>query len=369
MILLSTLINQFEKRFRNNYHHTVTPEHESALAAMKICRHYDGPQMLTKCTGDCHETRYVPHSCGHRLCPHCQNHENWQWIENQLGKLLPARYFLITFTLPQQLRALTQRHQEEIYSLMFECVQKTLKSFTKNDKHLGGKAGFTAILHTHSRRLNFHPHIHVVMPAASITPETGLWRRKRAKYIFHHKSLAKVFRAKLLEGIYQKGLPVPAKCPKEWVVDCKDVGKGNKALIYLGKYLYKGVIQEKDIISCDNERVTFKYIDSNTGKVETRTTPGELFIYLLMQHALPKGFRRSRDYGFLHPCSKRIIKLLQIVLRINPMRLMYKRKVRPKICCRLCGQPMEIVKTMVYRPPLLLGVCNRFISANKELVM
>ncbi len=357
MILLSAIINQFEERFRLKYHHTITPEHESGLAAMKMCRHYDGPQMLTQCSiDDCGETRYVPHSCGHRLCSHCQNHENWQWIENQLGKLLPARYFLITFTVPHQLRALTRRHQDEVYPLMFECMQKTLKSFTSNDKNLGGKAGFTAILHTHSRRLNFHPHIHVVMPAASIDSTTGLWRCKRAKYIFNHKALAKVFRAKLLEGIYNKGLPVPAKCPKEWVVDCTDVGKGDKALIYLGKYLYKGVIQEKDIICCDDEFVTFRYIDSNTGRLEKRRVAGDFFLYLLMQHTLPKGFRRAREYGFLHPCSKRVIKLLQLVLRINPVRLLFKRKVRPKICCRLCGQPMEIIKTMVRRPVTIFGV-------------
>ncbi len=360
MILLSTIINRFEERFRDKYHHTITPDHESALAAMKTCRHYDGPQMLVRC-GDCDETSYVPHSCGHRICPHCQNHENWQWIENQLGKLLPARYFLITFTLPSQLRALTQRHQEEIYPLMFECMQKTLKSFTKNDRLLGGKAGFTTILHTHSRRLNFHPHIHVVMPAASIDPATGGFRRKRAKYIFNHKALAKVFRAKLLEAIVDRGLPVPKKCPKEWVVDCKDVEKGDKALIYLGKYLYKGVIQEKDIISCDDENVIFQYIDSETGSLKKRKVSGELFLYLIMQHVLPKGFRRTREYGFLHPCSKRIIKLLQLVLRINPVRLLFKRKVRPTICCRLCGHPMEIIKTRVRRPVTMFDV-----SANRE---
>ncbi len=353
MILLSTIINTFEDRFRAKYKHSIMPEHESALAAMKICRQAHGPQMMAKCSDhDCGELRYVPHSCGHRICPHCQNHENWQWIENQLNKLLPVRYFLITFTLPSELRKLAHRHKEEIYSLMFDCLQATLKTFTKNDKQLGGTAGFTAILHTHSRRLNFHPHIHVVMPAASIDPETGLWREKKGKFIFYHKALARVFRAKLLEAIVDRGLPVPTKCPKEWVVNCTDVDKGDKALIYLGKYLYKGVIQEKDISNCDGKNVTFRYIDSKTKKEKTRTVSGERFLYLLLQNVLPKGFRRTRSYGFLHSCSKRLIKLLQLVLRVNPLSILFKRKPRPGIVCHLCGKPMEIIKTMIYRRPV-----------------
>jgi len=352
MILLATIINKFEGIFRAKYKKTL-PEHEKALAAMKICRQAHGPQMMVQCSDhNCGELRYIPHSCGNRSCPHCQNHENWQWIENQLGNLLPACYFLITFTLPSELRNLAFRHQKEIYSLMFDCMQETLKSFTKNDKQLSGKAGFTTILHTHSRRLNFHPHIHVVMPAASVDSKTGLWKKKKAKFIFYHKSLAKVFRAKLLEAIVDRGLPVPAKCPKEWVVDCTDVGKGDKAFIYLGKYLYKGVIQEKDIISCDDKKVTFSYINSETKEKETRTVRGECFLYMLLQHVLPKGFRRTRSYGFLHPCSKRLIKFLQLILRVNPVKLLSKRKLRPGISCPLCGKPMEIIKTMLYRTPL-----------------
>lgn len=367
MILLSTIINNFEDRFRAKYKQSIQPEHESALAAMKICRQADGPQMMAQCSAnDCGELRYVPHSCGHRSCPHCQNHENWQWIENQLDKLLPVCYFLITFTLPYELRKLAQRHQDEIYPMMFNCMQETLKSFTKNDAQLGGKAGFTAILHAHSRRLNFHPHIHVVMPAASIDSKTGLWRKKSGKFVFYHKSLAKVFRAKLLEAIVDCGMPVPAKCPKEWVVDCTDVGKGDKALIYLGKYLYKGVIQEKDILSCDDKNVTFSYIDSETKKKETRTVSGEYFLYLLMQHVLPKGFRRTRSYGFLHPCSKRLIKLLQLVLRVNPVKLLFKRKPRPRITCPLCGSPMEIIETMIYRTPFQFYRKNTITSSGGE---
>jgi len=293
---------------------------------------------------------YIPHSCGHRNCPHCQNHESQQWIENQLNKLLPVRYFLITFTMPRQLRDLVWKNQKTIYSLMFACVQDVLKTFTLNDKKLMGAAGLTAILHTHSRALDYHPHIHVVMPGASINAKTGLWRVKSGRYIFNHEALAIVFRSKLLQAIVDSGLRVPKNCAPKWVVDCKDAGHGDKALIYLGRYLYRGVIQEKDILKCENGMVTFRYLHSKTGKYQTRTVTGEYFLYLLMLHVLPKGFRRARDYGFLHSCSKKLIRFLQLILRVSPFKMFYQKKERPKIICPVCGAKMRIIKTRIQQP-------------------
>ncbi len=354
MILLSTIINQFEKRFLAKYKKSILPGHRKALHVMKQCRKEHGPHMLVQCTNhDCRRQAYIPHSCGHRNCPHCQNHENGQWIENQIRKRLPAPYYLITFTLPSQLRELAWRNQKEIYSLMFACVQDVLKTFAGNDKKLNGTAGFTTVLHTHSRRLDYHPHIHVLMPAAAINEKTGLWRVKSSGYLFSHKALAKVFRAKLLEAIVGNGLQVPRDCPKQWVVDCKEVGNGDAAVLYLGNYLYKGVIQEKDILKCQNGKVTFKYIDSGTKSQQTRTVTGEYFLYLLMQHVLPKGFRKTRSYGFLHPCSKKLIVFLQMVLRIKPSQMIKKVKKRAKIVCPACKATMEIILTRIPKPPKL----------------
>jgi hypothetical protein len=349
MILLSSIIKQFKDRFLDRYKNHVLPSHIKALYAMEQCRQEHCPHMLAQCTNhDCGQLTYIPHSCGHRNCPHCQNHENQQWIENQLGKRLPAQYYLITFTLPKHLRNLAWKNQRQVYSLMFASVQDTLKTFTKNDKKLGGSPGFTAILHTHSRALDHHPHIHVVMPGASIDTKTALWRVKSPKYLFNHKALAKVFRAKLLQAFVDNGLRLPKDCPKQWVVDCKDVGNGDKAIIYLGRYLYRGVIREHDILQCENDMVTFRYLHAKTGKYRTRTVTGEHFLYLLMLHVLPKGFRRTRCYGFLHPCSKKLIRVLEIVLRVNPISLFARKlKQRPAITCPVCWAAMKIVRTMI----------------------
>jgi hypothetical protein len=121
----------------------------------------------------------------------------------------------LTFTLPAELRELARRHQRSLYSLITRCSWETVQTFTQNDRQLQGDAGAITVLHTHSRRLDYHPHVHLVMPGAAVDAGNRLWRTKKAKgqngYLFNHKALAKVFRAKLLEAIGQEGLSLPPR--------------------------------------------------------------------------------------------------------------------------------------------------------------
>ena len=350
MILLSAIIKTFETEFLEQYQGQILPSHRKALCAMKNCRTSSSPQMLVQCVA-CDNQVYVPHSCGHRNCPHCQHHESQQWLERQLQKQVPVEYFLLTFTLPAELRSLAWLHQRLSYALMIQCVWETVRTFSQNDKQLQGIPGAIAVLHTHSRRLDYHPHVHLVMPAAAIDAIKRLWRtkepRSRSSYLFNHKALAKVFRAKMLDAIRQEELELPLSYPKTWVVDCKSVGTGEKALVYLGRYLYKGVIQEKDIIACENGQVTFRYRHSKTKRIEYRTVSGARFLWLILRHTLPKGFRRARNFGFLHPNSKRLITVLQYRLGFDPSRALAWVKKRPQVTCRCCGAVMNIVRTRI----------------------
>lgn len=267
--MISSIIKTFEHDFLDQYQGRLLPSHLKALSAMKICRTNAAPRMLAGCV-DCNYQTFVPHSCGHRLCPHCQSHESQQWLERQLQKQLPVEYFLTTFTLPAELRSIAWQHQRRLYDLLIRCAWETLRDFSENDQSLQGTPGAIAVLHTHSRRLDYHPHVHCVIPAGAINAVHKLWRTKsgngRKHYLFNHKALAKVFRAKMLDGIVKAGFVLPAHYPEKWVVDCKSVGRGDKALIYLGRYLYKGVIQEQDIITCENGQVTFRYRDCHSGQ-------------------------------------------------------------------------------------------------------
>jgi len=174
----------------------------------------------------------------------------------------------------------------------------------------------TAVLHTHSRRLNYHPHIHVIIPAGGLNTKRRCWISHRKRFLFSQRNLAKVFRARLLHGLQHGGLTLPPGVPKKWVVDCRHVGEGLPALKYLSRYLYRGVISEKNIINDDGTHVTFNYRCSQTDTWKQRRLPGADFLRLLFRHVLPKGLRRVRDYGFLHGNAKLTLQRIQLILRV-----------------------------------------------------
>ena len=355
MIPFATIIERFEADYLTQYGQAAMPSQHKALNAMKRCRTSLAAKMLAQC-GDCAEQRLVPHSCGHRNCPHCQHHESQAWIERQTQRLVPGNYFMITFTLPAELRPLVWQNQRIVYTALIDCAWQTLRTFSQNHKQLLGTPGAVAVLHTHSRQLEFHPHAHMVMPAAALDADRGLWRTlRRSKkgdgYLFNHMALAKVFRGKLLQALSDAGLTLPNKLPEDWVVDCKSVGNGQKAIIYLGRYLYRGVIQEKDILRCENGRVTYRWRDSKTQKMATRTVSGAQFLRLVLQHVLPKGFRRARNFGYLHPNSKRLIALLTLLVfkrpRAAPAQPSEATTPRAQWKCTCCGGAMVIVRRRI----------------------
>ena len=337
---MAPIINQYYDAFIGRYADTALPGHLKAMNAIRHCRTPGSGELYVRCT-ECNHAEWRPLSCGHRSCPQCQNHEASQWIDRQQGKLLPVPYFMVTFTLPYELRSLSRHHQKVVFSILFICVSSTLKDFGLNPKNLGAEIGMTMVLHTHNRRRDFHPHMHVVVPGGGVDKCRRQWKKKKGKYLFNQKAMAKVFRARFLAALNEAGLSIPKRVSKEWVVDCSHVGKGITALKYLSRYLYRGVISENNIISNQNGQVTFKYIESKTGTTRYRTLKGEDFLHLILQHVLPKGFRRVRDYGFLHSNAKKLLFLVQLILHVGIEGI--KQRPRPVFKCPCCKSPMVIM--------------------------
>jgi len=181
----------------------------------------------------------------------------------------------------------------------------------------------------------------IVVPGGCFNKKRQQWNKLKGQYLFNEFNLAAVFRAKFLAAIRQSHFKVPDAIPNKWVVDCQHVGRGLPAIKYLSRYLYRGVIAEKNIISDDGVNVTFRYRESKTGIWKTRCVKGELFIWLVFQHVLPKGFRRVRDYGFLHGNAKLTLKRIQAILNVLLPKL--NKAPRPVITCKRCGNPMAIV--------------------------
>jgi len=337
---LNTILREFEAALKAKYATRLLPSMFRAMTAILCCKTGAAGVFKLKCTdAECEHQTLLPSSCGNRSCVQCQNHETSRWLDRQFAKLLPVDYFMVTFTLPYELRDLAWCNQTVVYNILFECAASTLKDFGLNN--LGADMGMTGVLHTHSRCLDYHPHIHFIVPCGGINWLRKQWKKLNGKYLFNARSLAKVFRARCLDAFNKAGLDIPTGVPEKWIVNCKQVGHGKPALKYLSRYLYRGVISEKNIVSCENGKVTFKYIDSKTGNTQYRTLDGEDFCWLVLQHVLPKGFRRTRDFGFLHGNAKKKLQLIQLVLHViveitNP-------RPRPVFKCPCCQSPMNII--------------------------
>jgi hypothetical protein len=354
MVLLSQVVERHQGELERLHGAQLLPGHRQALQAMRRCRRQGGDLMVLQC-GDCQHSLKVPHSCGHRSCPHCQHHDSQRWIERQQARLLPVEYFLITFTVPAELRGLFWKQQRTTYNLLLKTAWQTVDSFARRDPRLKGMTGAHAVLHTHSRRLDFHPHVHLIVPAGAIhqqqpgqahrTGSQRTWQWKERGYLFPAANLARVFRAKWLEGMRRAGLQVNAAIPRDWVVDCKSVGSGQKALVYLGRYLYRGVLPEKDILSDRDGVITFRIRD-NSGAERIQNLPGAQFLWMLLQHVLPKRFRRARDYGLLHGNSQKLLQVVQLLLRVVPPES-WRPPLRPSIRCPQCGGAMAIIAVRV----------------------
>jgi hypothetical protein len=337
---LASLIDQYLPALEAQYGDQLLPGHRRAISALLRCRTPDAGELQLHCT-DCNIYCHQPRSCGHRSCPQCQNHAVDQWLDRQRAKLLPVEYFMATFTLPRELRATAWRHQTTMYNILFAAVSSTLTDFGLNPDNLGAQIGMTTVLHTHSRRLDYHPHLHVIVPGGGIDTAKKQWKRCKGKYLFNAFALANVFRARVLAAMNEAGIDIPASLPKKWVVDCRKVGRGEPALEYLSRYLYRGVISENRIVANQDGQVTFSFLDSKTGQTQYRTLSGEAFLWKVLQHVLPKGFRRIRDYGFLHGNAKKRLLLVQWVLKAitNPVEL----RPRPTFRCPTCQAPLQIL--------------------------
>ena len=235
---LQHVVQHYGDRLEARFGAQLNRDQWSALNAIDGCRQGRYGELILHCE-DCHRHAYVLRSCGHRSCNQCQYHQAEAWLERQRHKQLPVDYFMVTFTLPAELRPLAMNHSRVVYDALMRSAADTLKRFGLNKSGLQAELGLCAVLHTHTRRLDYHPHVHVVIPGGGVHRALREWRKLKGGYLFNGKALAKAFRGALLNALNEVGIP-PEKTPKRWVAHCKKVGKGEQALQYLARYLYRG---------------------------------------------------------------------------------------------------------------------------------
>lgn len=346
-------------RFASTHRHLLTGAHHRAAEAVLACRTAALGGQVHHC-GDCQRQAYVYHSCNHRACPKCGGREQKEWAAAQEAKLLRASYFMPTFTLPAELRPFAYRQQRWFYDLMFQAMALTLMEFAQDTRHLGGTPGFSAVLHTWTREMQHHPHLHVILPGLALSADGLRVRRAKGKrWLFPVKALGAAFRhrvRRLLEARDREEQTRhlaqidSAVWRKPWVVDVQAVGRGQAAVRYLARYVQKTAVSEPRLLGYDEGgNIRLNCQDSGTGRWHIVTLSVEEFLRRWCLHVLPKGLVRVRHYGFLSPAAKRKLARLHQILGTQPAPKPLPL-ASPKPKCPCCGQEMTLL-LVIPRPP------------------
>lgn len=348
-------------------HHPSSPEQRRALRDIAGCRtaalggHVDG-------CDTCGLLQISYNSCRNRHCPKCQTVRQLRWVAARAAELLDhTGYFHVVFTLPDRLNVLALQNPRLVYGLLFRTAAETLQELAADPKYLGATIGMTAVLHTWGQNLQYHPHLHGIVPGGGLTP-SGQWRHSRKKFFLPVKVLSRKFRGKflallraqlphmVLSGPLERLRDVAAfdewlapLSARPWVVYCKPpFANASRVIAYLGRYTHRVAISNARILHLEDGQVTFRWRDSRDGnRQKAMTLSAEEFLRRFLLHVLPPGFTRIRHYGFLSPRNKstqlvRCQRLTRTAPRRDPIPsnvvLLQERFGRDVTLCPACRQ-------------------------------
>ncbi|MCL4157268.1 UNVERIFIED_CONTAM: hypothetical protein GTU68_024305 [Idotea baltica] len=299
---------------------------------------------------DCNTEKPIYNSCRNRHCPKCQASATAKWLEARSSELLPVPYFHVVFTTPHELNGITLQNKEILLDILFKASSRAMQEVAK--RNLEGELGFFSVLHTWGQKLEFHPHVHCVVPGV-ILKDDGSIKKTKQGYLLTQRKLSVVFRSifiKLLvkafqkeklkfygeqteDGFWQLVKEIKAK---EWVAYAKKPFAGSAAVLkYLSRYTHKVAISNSRIIKTEGDTVSFSYKDySDNCAKKTLSIKTVEFVRRFLLHTLPEQFVRIRYFGSLSSAKKTNF-LARVRSAIGSA--IDKIKVLAKSCCPECG--------------------------------
>lgn len=353
----------------------LSPERARVVSALSACRTAALGGHLQKCDR-CGREQPVYNSCRNRHCPKCQSLEQALWVEAQAEDLLPIPYFHLVFTLPHVLNPLFLRQPKLSYALLFDASVTTLLDVCR--RRLKATPGVTAVLHTWTQLLLYHPHIHCIASGGGLNAD-GKWIRSRPNFFLPVRILAQVFQGRLLEA-FEAALSsgrlaigeragralLRRAAAKDFVVYSKAPFAGpEQVLRYLGRYTHRIAIGNERLRAHRNGQVSFSYKDrTQAGRRKRLRLPGREFTRRFLLHVVPTRFVRVRHYGLL----ANGVKKSRLALARNQLDLpaarppaikdetwqdTYTRLVgRDPRRCPVCRRGRLVVVAEIPRPPL-----------------
>jgi hypothetical protein len=311
---VADIFRTYGNAYRESY--PLSTQQRKVMSHIEMCRTAALGGHLDLCDTCGHELPAY-NSCRDRHCPKCQSLRQAIWIEQRKQRILPTHCFHVVFTIPHELNALALRNKELIYTILFQTASKTLLELGQDPKRLGATLGITAVLHTWTRDLRFHPHVHCIVTGGGLSPDQKLWvPTKIRRYLFPEAVISSLFRGKFLDAIVQAyhanafdlggsctALKNPAMFEQwkdtlyrtKWVIYAKTpFGGAQQVINYLGRYIHRVAISNQRLLSMDENGVCFLTKGQNTV-----TLPPEEFIRRFLLHILPPGFIKIRHYGLM----------------------------------------------------------------------
>ena len=354
MLELADVVRRFGASYRQRYGARMPPSHRAALYDLESCRTPARGGQVWRCDQDaCQAVRYAYHSCRNRSCPKCHREQTAQWLARRCARLPACRYFLVTVTLPSELRALARSHQRAVLGALMQTAAAALLTLTSDPVWLGATPAVLAVLHTWTQDLRYHPHVHLLVSAGGLD-RAGRWVEPRhPEYLLPSAALARIFRGKMAAALRRvrllSGVPVSV-WSKPWVLHCQHAGDGEKVLEYLARYVFRVAITNARIEAIEETGITFRARDRRSGEVKHCTLPPLVFLARFLQHVLPKGFVKVRSYGLLAPRNRRRRELLRTLLELP---VTTSRPPAPAADAKLSPLPAPPP-----RPPLRCPLCQ-----------
>ena len=266
MIELADVFRRFADGYLAAHGAAMPASHRRAIADILACRTAALGGHLWRCDQCRHEV-FSYHSCKNRSCPKCHTQQTNDWLESRKAEMLPADYFHVTITVPQELRELLRANQRDGYALLMKAAADAIIELAHDRRFVGGTVGVLAVLHTWTQQLVYHPHVHCLVTGGGISDDGRDWHPARKAFLVPHMALAKLLRGKLKALLANKrpDLVAPAAAwTKPWVVHINHWGQGHEAVLrYLARYVFRVAITNTRIVALDDQTVTIRL--SGTG--------------------------------------------------------------------------------------------------------
>lgn len=363
---VNDILREFGPTYLLKYQQKMSIDQVKVLRALMACRTQKLGNVVFRCQ-QCTKLHSFPKSCGNRHCPSCQGSKAKDWLLEQQARLLPCHYFMLTFTVPKEMREFIRSHPKECYQALFEATRQALSALASDPRWIGSaNVGFVAVLHTWGRDLNYHPHVHCIVPSGALSPSGNEWLPSRVDFLLPVRALSKIFRAKYRAIMKRLGLygKVPKKVWQQpWIVHSKSVGDGRQSLRYLAPYVFRVAIGNHRIAQVTKHedgtgKVVFMVRPSGSRRYRPCEVSAEEFIRRFLQHVLPTGLQKVRHYGFMHPRSKVSPTWLKMLVTLT-LNLVYVIEVgasqpepKRKAQCTDCGGELQFIGFEATKPQI-----------------